>query len=91
MKVNTITMWCLLEEIKKRIPDMQLCGGTDEENRYRGEAKRFRKTYGFGHIGTDENLFVFESPIDHIVLYHCSSEEWEKHSYISLGGLSEKQ
>ena len=37
-----ITMWCLLEETKNRIPDMQLCGGTDE-NRYRGGGKRFRK------------------------------------------------
>ena len=25
MKVKTITMWCSLEEIKNRIPDMQLC------------------------------------------------------------------
>ena len=42
MKVKTITMWCSLEEIKNRIPDMQLCVGTDE-NRYRGEARGSEK------------------------------------------------
>ena len=26
MKAKHITMWCLLEETKNRIPDMQLCG-----------------------------------------------------------------
>ena len=63
--------------------------GTDE-NRYRGEAKGSEKAYGFGHVGTDEKLFVFESPIDLLSYITAVPEEWEKHSYISLGGLSEK-
>ena len=63
--------------------------GTDEK-RYRGEARGSEKAYGFGHIGTDEKLFVFESPIDLLSYITAVPEEWEKHSYISLGGLSEK-
>ena len=55
-----------------------------------GEARGSEKTYGFGHIGTDEKLFVFESPIDLLSYITVVREDWEKHSYISLGGLSEK-
>ena len=69
-------MWCSLEEIKNRIPDMQLCGGTDE-NRYRGGARGSEKAYGFGHIGTDEKLFVFESPIDLLSYITAVPEDWE--------------
>lgn len=74
---------------KEQNPRYAAMRGTDE-NRYRGEAKGSEKTYGFGHIGTDEKLFVFESPIDLLSYVTAVPEEWEKHSYISLGGLSEK-
>ena len=74
---------------KEQNPRYTAMRGTDE-NRYRGEAKGSEKAYGFGHIGTDEKLFVFESPIDLLSYITAVSEEWEKHSYISLGGLSEK-
>ena len=63
--------------------------GTDQQ-RYRGEAKGSEKAYGFGHMGTDEKLFVFESPIDLLSYITAVPDQWEKHSYISLGGLSEK-
>ena len=63
--------------------------GTDQQ-RYRGEAKGSEKAYGFGHMGTDEKLFVFESPIDLLSYITAVPEQWKKHSYISLGGLSEK-
>ena len=74
---------------KKQNPRYTTMRGTDE-NRYRGEARGSEKAYGFGHIGTDEKLFVFESPIDLLSYITAVPEEWEKHSYISLGGLSEK-
>ena len=74
---------------KEQNPRYAAMRGTDE-NRYRGEARGSEKAYGFGHIGTDEKLFVFESPIDHLSYITAVPEEWEKHSYISLGGLSEK-
>lgn len=74
---------------KEQNPRYAAMWGTDE-NRYRGEARGSEKAYGFGHIGTDEKLFVFESPIDLLSYITAVPEEWEKHSYISLGGLSEK-
>ena len=74
---------------KEQNPRYSAMRGTDE-NRYRGEARGSEKAYGFGHIGTDEKLFVFESPIDLLSYITAVPEEWEKHSYISLGGLSEK-
>lgn len=58
--------------------------GTDQQ-RYRGEAKGSEKAYGFGYMGTDEKLFVFESPIDLLSYITAVPEQWEKHSYISLG------
>ena len=74
---------------KEQNPRYAAMRGTDEK-RYCGEARGSEKTYGFGHIGTDEKLFVFESPIDLLSYITAVPEEWEKHSYISLGGLSEK-
>ena len=74
---------------KEQNPRYAAMRGTDE-NRYRGESRGSEKAYGFGHIGTDEKLFVFESPIDLLSYITAVPEEWEKHSYISLGGLSEK-
>ena len=74
---------------KEQNPRYTAMRGIDE-NRYRGEARGSEKAYGFGHIGTDEKLFVFESPIDLLSYITAVPEEWEKHSYISLGGLSEK-
>ena len=74
---------------KEQNPRYAAMRGTDE-NRYRGEARGSEKAYGFGHIGTDEKLFVFESPIDLLSYITAVPEDWEKHSYISLGGLSEK-
>ena len=74
---------------KEQNPRYAAMRGTDEK-RYRGEAKGSEKIYGFGYIGTNEKLFVFESPIDLLSYITAVPEEWEKHSYISLGGLSEK-
>ena len=74
---------------KEQNPRYAAMRGTDEK-RYCGEARGSEKAYGFGHIGTDEKLFVFESPIDLLSYITAVPEEWEKHSYISLGGLSEK-
>ena len=60
------------------------------EGNYRGEVSGSEKAFGFGHRGTDENLFVFEAPIDLLSFLTTIPEKWEQHSYISLGGVSEK-
>ena len=68
---------------KDQNPRYATMRGTDEK-RYRGEARGSEKAYGFGYMGTDEKLFVFESPIDLLSYITAVPEEWEKHSYISL-------
>lgn len=62
--------------------------GTD--GNYRGEVSGSEKAFGFGHHGTDDNLFVFEAPIDLLSFLTAIPEKWEQHSYISLGGVGEK-
>lgn len=46
--------------------------------------------YGFNHIGNDNSLFVFESPIDLMSYVTIYPENWKEHSYIALDGLSPK-
>lgn len=60
------------------------------EGSYRGEVLGSEKAFGFGHRGTDDTLFVFEAPIDLLSFLTAIPEKWEQHSYISLGGVSEK-
>ena len=51
-----------------------------------------KKAYGFGYIGTDEKLFVFESPIDLFVLYHPQFRKTGKSMVIFPGrGLVKNQ
>ena len=45
-----------------------------------------RPQYSFHHIGTDEELFVFESPIDLLSYITLHPESWQEHSYVSLCG-----
>lgn len=60
------------------------------EGSYRGEVLGSEKAFGFGHRGTDDTLFVFEAPIDLLSFLTAIPEKWEQHSYIFLGGVSEK-
>lgn len=60
------------------------------EGNYRGEVSGSEKVFGFGHHGTDENLFVFEAPIDLLSFQTVLSRNWKRHNYISLGGVSGK-
>lgn len=64
--------------------------GTLSEINYRGELTGSDKKYCFRHIGTSENLFVFEAFIDlfsYISLYQINSS-WHTNNYIALGGLN---
>lgn len=48
------------------------------------------KRYSFNHIGKNENLYVFESPVDMLSYIALNKENWEDNNYISLGGVSDK-
>ena len=76
--------------------------GRDEDGvpRYahqRGTAGNFRldvkgsdKAFNFCYRGEGERLFVFEAPIDLLSFLCLFKKEWQKQSYLSLGGVGEK-
>ena len=45
--------------------------------------------YSFHYVGTDEQLYVFEAPIDMLSYITLDSENWKEHSYVALCGVSE--
>ena len=53
---------------------------------FRMNVEGSRPQYSFHHIGTDEELFVFESPIDLLSYITLHPESWQEHSYVSLCG-----
>ena len=46
------------------------------------------KRYCFRHIGNDNEIFIFEAPIDMLSYITMNKEDWQKHSYVSLGGVA---
>lgn len=43
--------------------------------------------YHFCHCGTSNELFAFESPIDLLSFLCLNKDDWEQHTYVSLGGV----
>lgn len=77
--------------------------GTDENGVPRHAHKRSTNSYGeafrinvegsdprycFHHIGEDEQLFVFEAPIDMLSYITLNPDGWERHSYVVCCGTS---
>lgn len=63
----------------------------------RGTAGNFRldvkgsdKTFNFCYRGEGERLFVFEAPIDLLSFLCLFKKDWQKQSYLSLGGVGER-
>ena len=46
------------------------------------------KQYYFRHIGNDNELYVFEAPIDMLSFITMNKENWQQHSYVCLGGVA---
>ena len=66
--------------------------GTKEHSKFRQDAIGSDKHYGFTMEGTNDELYVFEAPIDalsHATLYKLIGEDWETDNRISLGGISD--
>lgn len=55
---------------------------------YRSDVTGSNKACGFAYRGSGDTLFVFEAPIDMLSFICLFRENWEKRSYISLGGVS---
>lgn len=77
--------------------------GADEDGVPRHAHKRSTNSYGeafrinvegsdprycFHHIGEDEQLFVFEAPIDMLSYITLNPNGWERHSYVACCGTS---
>ena len=46
-------------------------------------------SYGFGHTGAGNKLYVFEAPIDFLSFLTLYPKNWQESSYIVLNGVSE--
>lgn len=44
--------------------------------------------YSFHHVGTDNQLFVFEAPIDLLSYLTLNPDRWQEHSYVAACGTS---
>ena len=45
--------------------------------------------YSFHCCGTDDQLYVFEAPVDMLSFITVHPEDWHRHSYVSLCGTSQ--
>ena len=57
---------------------------------FRRDVSGSDKRYGFNHIGTSGQLYVFEAPIDMLSHISMHKENWQQSSYIALGGVSDR-
>lgn len=46
------------------------------------------KQYYFRHIGTNNDVYVFEAPIDMLSYITMNTENWQESSYVCLGGVA---
>ena len=49
-----------------------------------------RQAFNFCYRGEGERLFVFEAPIDLLSFLCLFKKDWQKQSYLALGGIGEK-
>lgn len=57
---------------------------------FRLDVKGSDKAFNFCYRGEGERLFVFEAPVDLLSFLCLFKKEWQKQSYLSLGGVGEK-
>ena len=57
---------------------------------FRLDVKGSDKAFNFCYRGEGEKLFVFEAPVDLLSFLCLFKKDWQKHSYLSLGGVGEK-
>ena len=57
-------------------------------NSFKGNVAGCDPAYSFHYIGTTSRLYVFEAPIDLLSYITLYPQDWQRHSYVSLCGLS---
>lgn len=71
-----------------RLPRYAFCRGT--RDKFRSDVAGSDKRYGFSYQGTNNQLCVFESPIDLMSFINLFPNNWSQRSYLSLGGVAYK-
>ncbi|MDO4554395.1 MAG: AAA family ATPase [Lachnospiraceae bacterium] len=60
------------------------------KEKYRQDISGSDKKYGFCHRGEDDQLFVFEAPIDLLSFICLFPKDWIRRNYLSIGGVAGK-
>lgn len=58
--------------------------GTNSNSSFRMTESGSDARYSFHHIGTDDELYVFEAPIDVMAFITLNKTGWQSHSYVAL-------
>ncbi len=63
--------------------------GTSSKGNFKKTDAGSIQKYSFHYIGTSENLFIFEAPIDMLAFITLHQKDWQEHSYVALCCVSE--
>jgi hypothetical protein len=63
-------------------------GTYTEGEPFKGNVESSDPRYCFRHIGESDTLYVFEAPIDMLSYITLHPEDWQRHSYVMLGGVA---
>lgn len=56
---------------------------------YKGNVEGSDPCYSFHWIGESDTLYVFEAPVDMLSFITLNKQDWKRHSYVTLDGVSE--
>lgn len=56
---------------------------------FKGNVDGCDPRYSFHHTGQSDTVYVFEAPIDMLSFISLYQKDWQRHSYVSLCGVSE--
>lgn len=56
---------------------------------FKGNVDGCDPRYSFHHTGQSDTVYVFEAPIDLLSFLSLYPQDWQRHSYVSLCGVSE--
>ncbi|MBQ1624814.1 MAG: AAA family ATPase [Erysipelotrichaceae bacterium] len=70
------------------MPRYAHCRGINDK--YRIDVTGSDKSYGFGYRGNNDQLCVFEAPIDLLSFINLFPKDWQDKNYIALGGVGYK-
>lgn len=64
--------------------------GTGSESTYKGNADGSLPEYSFHWCGTDDEIYLFEAPIDMLSFISMNKDGWQKHSYAAACCVSDR-